>query len=225
MESILGSFDGASNPDASLDWLCRAGASALGVSGAAVALIVTGDDPGSLASSDERASLVVDLQFSFGEGPSIDAHSTGRPVLVADLARATRWPAFGPEAIAAGAAAVFALPIQVGAARFGAFTLYRDRTGPLARGVLGDALALAELVCEITLCWQARVPPGSLAQIIEDLAAQRTVVYQATGMVLAQLDVSPESALATLRARAYVARRPVGEVSADVVAGRLRFDS
>ena len=225
LESIVGTFDSASDPDASLDWLCRAGAGVLGVSGAAVALIVTGDDPGSLASSDERASVVVDLQFSLGEGPSIDAHGTGRPVLVADLNRATRWPAFSPEAIAAGAAAVFALPLQVGAARFGAFTLYRDRAGPLGLGVLSDALAIAELVCEITLCLQAQVPPGSLAQIIDNLADQRTVVYQATGMVLAQLGVGPESALATLRGRAYATSRPVGEVSADVVAGRIRFDS
>jgi hypothetical protein len=225
LESILGWLDGTGDPDASLDLLCRSCVAALGVSGAAVALIVTGDDPGSLACTGERASLMVDLQFSLGEGPSIDAHRSGRPVLVTDLAAATRWPAFAPEAIAAGAAAVFALPLQVGAARFGALTLYHDRAGPLGQGVLADALAIAELACEITLCLQAQVPPGSLAQVIDNLAAQRTVVYQATGMVLAQLGLSPEAALATLRARAYAAGRPLGEVSADVVGRRLRFDS
>jgi AmiR/NasT family two-component response regulator len=85
-------------------------------------------------------------------------------------------------------------------------------------------VAIAELACEITLCWQAQVPPGSLAQVIDNLAARRTVVYQATGLVLAQLGLSPEAALATLRGRAYAAGRPLGEVSADVVARRLRFD-
>jgi hypothetical protein len=225
LESIFGSLDSSGDADGSLDLLCRTSARALGVTGTAVALIITGDDPGSLASSDERASLLVDLQFTMGEGPCLDAHNGGRPILVADLSAATRWPAFAPDAIAAGAAAVFALPLQIGAARFGAFTFYRDRSGPLSPLILADALAIAELVCEITLCLQAQVPLGSLAQVVDDLANRRTAVYQATGMVLAQLGISPEAALATLRARAYADGRPVGEVSADVVARRFRFDS
>jgi ANTAR domain-containing protein len=196
----------------------------LGVSGAAVALILAGDGPSSLAASDPLAELIVDLQCTLGEGPSIDAYGSGRPVLVGELAAGTRWPAFAPEAIAAGAVAVFALPLQVGAARFGAFTLYRDRAGPLGPSALADALAIGELACEITLCLQADVPPGSLAQVVDDVVAQRTVIYQATGMVLAQLGISPEAALATLRARAYADGRPLADVSADVVARRLQFD-
>jgi len=225
LDSILGSLDDVGDPDASLEVLCRASAGALGLSGAAVALILTDSDPGSLASSDERASLVVDLEFTLGEGPSIDAQNSGHPVLVADLAASTRWSTFAREAVTAGVAAVFALPLQVGAARFGAFTVYRDRAGPLGEGVLVDALVVADVACEIALCLQAQVPPGSLSQVLENLAAQRTVVYQATGMVLAQLGVGPEAALATLRARAYALGRPAGEVAADVVARRLGFDS
>ncbi len=222
--AILASLNAPGDLDASLDVLCQMSTEALGVSGAAVALLLAGDDPCSLASSDGRALQIVDLQFSIGEGPCIDAHHSGRPVLVPDLATATRWPVFAKEAVAAGAAAVFAIPLQVGAAKFGALTLYRDRAGPLGEGVLSDALAIADVACEITLCFQARVPPGSFNQVIDDLVDQRTVVYQATGMVLRQLGVSPEAALATLRARAYADGRRLGEVSADVVARRLRFD-
>jgi hypothetical protein len=224
-EAILASLDAAGDLDASLDVLCQKSTGVLGVSGAAVALILAGDDPCSLASSNGCALRVVDLQFSLGEGPSLDAHNSGRPVLVADLVAATPWPAFAPEAIGVGAVAVFALPLQVGAAKFGAFTLYRDRAGPLGPGVLADALALADVACEITLCFQAQVPPGSFHQVIDELLDQRAVVYQATGMVMAQLrDGSPEAALATLRARAYAEGRRLGDVAADVVARRLRFD-
>jgi AmiR/NasT family two-component response regulator len=119
---------------------------------------------------------------------------------------------------------MFALPLRVGAARFGALTLYRDRPGPLGEGVLADALAMADVVCEITLRLQAQMPPGSLHQALDQLAAKRAVVYQATGMILVQLDVGLEEAVVTLRTRAYAAGRPVGEVAADVVARRLRFD-
>jgi hypothetical protein len=225
LEAILSSLGAAGDLDASLDVLCQMSTELLGTSGAAVALILAGDDPCCLTSSDGRALQLVDLQFSIGEGPCIDAHNSGRPVLVADLAATTRWPVFAREAIAAGAAALFALPLQVGAAKFGAFTLYRDQTGPLGRGVLDHAQAIADVACEITLCFQAQVPPGSFHEVIEDLLDQRTVVYQATGMVLRQLGISPEAALATLRARAYAEDRRLGEVSEDVVARRLRFDS
>ena len=140
LAKILESLGDVYDPDASLDWLCRTCAQELGMTGAAVAFILGEHDPGHIAASDERASLVVDLQFTSGEGPTIDAHHSGRSVLEPELAATTRWPAFAPEAVAAGAAAVFALPLQVGGARFGALTLYRDRPGPLGEGLLADAL-------------------------------------------------------------------------------------
>ncbi|MHB1553811.1 MAG: ANTAR domain-containing protein [Acidimicrobiales bacterium] len=221
---ILDLLGEVGDPDASLDWLCGTCAEQLAVSGAAVALILSGQDPGNIAASDEVAAAVVDLQFSTGEGPAVDAYRSRRAVLEPELSSSTRWPAFAPEAVAVGAAAVFALLLQVGAARSGALTLYRDRPGPLGEGVLTDALAMAEVACEITLGLQAQVPPGSLHEVLNQLAAKRTELYQATGMVVVQLDVGPEGAVAAIRARAYATDRPVGEVAADVVARRFRFE-
>jgi hypothetical protein len=108
---ILGLLGDVGDPDASLDWICGTCASELEVSGAAVALILTGHDPGTIASSDDMAAAIVDLQFATGEGPAIDAHHSRRAVLEPDLGTATRWPVFAPEAVRLGAAAVFALPL------------------------------------------------------------------------------------------------------------------
>lgn len=212
------------DPDTSLDWLCATCAEELDVSGAAVAHLLSGHDPGNLAASDEVAAALVDLQFCTGEGPAIDAHHSRRAVLEPELRSATRWPAFGPEAVAAGAAALFALPLQAGAARIGALSLYRDQPGPLGEDELTRALALAEVACEIILCLQAQVPPGSLHQVLDHLADRRTVLYQATGMVAVQLDVGPEEAAAAIRGRAYATDRPFREIAAEVVARRLRFE-
>jgi hypothetical protein len=224
LAGILGLLGDVGDPDASLDWICGTCARELGVSGAAVALTLSGHDPGSIASSDDVAAAIVDLQFATGEGPAIDAHHSRRAVLEPELGTTARWPAFAPEAIGLGAGAVFALPMQVGAARLGALTLYRDQPGPLGEGVLTDALAMAEVACEIILRLQAQVPPGSVHEVLDQLAATRTELYQATGMVVVQLDVGPEEAAAAIRARAYATDRLVGEVAADVVARRLRFE-
>ena len=48
-------------------------------------------------------------------------------------------------------------------------------------------------------------------------------VYQATGMVMAQLDVPAETALSRLRAYAFVHDRTIDDIARDVVARRLRF--
>ncbi|MGA3352614.1 MAG: ANTAR domain-containing protein [Acidimicrobiales bacterium] len=224
LAAIVGSLGHLEDPDASLDWLCRTCAKALGMGGAAVALISSNHDPGNIAASDERVSYVVDLQFTTGEGPTIDAHRDRRPVLEPELETTTRWPAFASQAVAVGVAAVFGLPLQIGAANFGVLTFYRERPGPLGGDLLVEALAMADVACEIALRLQAQVPPGSLHDVIEILATERTVVYQATGMIAVQMDVGLEQAMALLRARAYAAGQPVHEVAADVVARRFRFD-
>jgi len=49
-------------------------------------------------------------------------------------------------------------------------------------------------------------------------------VHYATGMVMVQLGVDPQHALARLRAYAFAEGRTVTEVARDVVARRLSFD-
>ncbi len=51
----------------------------------------------------------------------------------------------------------------------------------------------------------------------------RAEVHQATGMILAQLDVPVQDAFVRLRAHAFAARRPLADVARDVVARRLVF--
>jgi hypothetical protein len=51
-----------------------------------------------------------------------------------------------------------------------------------------------------------------------------TAVYQATGMIMVQLALSPPAALSRLRASAFVQGRPIDGVAREVVARRLRFD-
>ena len=55
-----------------------------------------------------------------------------------------RWPVFSPAARQAGAAAIFAFPLQVGAIRAGVMGLYRERPGSLSAFQLGDALVFAD---------------------------------------------------------------------------------
>ena len=55
------------------------------------------------------------------------------------------------------------------------------------------------------------------------MSTSRVVVYQATGMVMAQLDVSADDALSLLRSRAFAAESDLAAVASQVVERDLTF--
>jgi hypothetical protein len=56
-------------------------------------------------------------------------------------------------------------------------------------------------------------------------AYSRREVHQATGMVLAQMHITPAEALLVLRGHAFASGRTVLEVAADVIDRRLDFST
>jgi hypothetical protein len=155
----------------------------------------------------------------------LDAGRLGIAVHEPDLAASgpTRWPMFTGLALADGVAAIFAVPLRVGAVNIGTMLLYRDQPGPLSAPQLADALGVANLVTHTVLALQADAPPGALAPALADIPLRR-VVHQATGMIAAQIGVSVADALVRLRSHAYAQDRPIDEIAAQVVARTLRFD-
>ena len=148
----------------------------------------------------------------------LDASASGGPVLASDLAdreSGSRWPTFAPAACRAGAAAVFAFPLAVGAIRAGVLGLYRDRPGPLSDFQLGDALVFADTATMLLLDAQDRAggaagPGGGPGGQPVGLASHRAEIDQATGMLTEQLGVSITDAFARLRAYAYAQRPAAG---------------
>lgn len=182
---------------------------------------------GSLCTTDPTSALVEQVQYTLGEGPCVDAHRQGRPVMEPDLAGAGsgRWAAFAEPVVAAGVGAVFGFPLRVGAVRLGALNLYRDRRGDLTDDQHADALVLADVAAELILLLQARAPTGTLADELARSADLHLVVHQAAGMVAVQLGIKVADALVRLRAHAFAAGTPLQQVAEDVVARRLRFDT
>ena len=199
--------------------MCAAAADLLGMSGAGLTLM-TESAPGAVWASDAVSRTVVDLQFALGEGPALDAFDGGAPALEPSLAASTRWPFFGPQALALGVEAVFALPLQVGVICLGTVNLFRDSPGFLSRDELADALVLADVVTEDLIDLQAQ---GMLHWAPSDHLGQRARVHQATGMVSVQIGADMTSALARIRAYAYVNELTIFDVADMVLARTLRL--
>jgi GAF domain/ANTAR domain len=210
----------------STDRLCATSAVLTGVNGAGIMLLSDDVAQGSLCTSDPTSALIEQVQYTLGEGPCLDAHRQGRPVLEPDLAGvgSGRWAAFTEPVVAAGVGAVFGFPLRVGAARLGALNLYRSRAGDLSDEQHAEALVLADVSAEVILLLQARAPAGALADELAQSAELHAVVHQAAGMVAVQLGIKVADALVRLRAHAFATGTPVQKVAENVVARRFRFD-
>jgi len=182
--------------------------------------------------TDDVSEQLAELELTLGEGPCRDASTSGGPMLASDLSEmqaVRRWPVFAPAARQAGAAAIFAFPLQVGAIQAGVMGLYRERPGPLSAFQLGDALIFADTATLLLLDAQGRAG-GSLGSQAgpgdqpADLALHRAEIDQATGMLTEQLRVGIAEAFVRLRAYAYVNDLRLTDVARDIVARRLRLD-
>ena len=211
--------------------VCAAAVEVLPVSGAWVTARSTAGAGHVMGVTDEVSEQLAELQMTLGEGPEQDAFTSGSPVLISDLDdgdAARSWPGFTPQARQVKAAAIFALPLRIGAIRVGSLGLYRDTPGPLSTGEFGDALILAETATIVLL--ESQHPDGQAAAAgtgpggqPPDLALHRAEIDQATGMVSEQLGVALAEAFVRLRAYAYAQDRRLSDVARDIVARRLRL--
>ncbi|WIM97326.1 GAF domain-containing protein [Actinoplanes oblitus] len=210
--------------------VCQAATGALSASGTGISVLTDDGTRGVYAASDPLSEHVEELQFLLGEGPCLDAFERRRPVLIADLAEEamSRWPIYASEAHDRGVRAVFAFPLQVGAARLGVLDVFRDRAGRLSEQHLADALCFADVAVEALLDRQSddtSATDGPAPDSVTDAIGNRAELFQAQGMVMVQIRGSIADAAARIRAYAYAENRSLGEVAHAIVAGDLRFEA
>ncbi|WP_237304937.1 ANTAR domain-containing protein [Streptomyces qaidamensis] len=199
---------------------------ALPVSGAGLSAMSRTGPSHPLCSTDDISEQLEELQLTLGEGPCVDAFLHGSAVLTPDLLTRDlqdRWVVFAEAALEAGARAVFALPLQMGAISPGVLDLYARVPVRLNADELADALAFADLATLVLLDARTDETGGARSVPAEDLGAYRAEIDQASGILTVQLGVGIEEAFVRLRAYAYAQGRRLADVAADVVARRLRF--
>jgi hypothetical protein len=206
--------------------LCSPFLDVLPVTGASLSILAGGLGQSTVCSSSPVAARLDELQFDLGEGPCWQALSTRRPVLALDLRGepSAHWPIFA-EAVRSDSEtgqveAMFAFPLVVGSLEIGALDLFSTTAGGLTDSEVADASALASIAA-----WQVLRGilndrgPGEADQS----APSRREVHQATGMVLAQLNVSADDAALLIRAHAYASGRSVRAVATDIIERQLDF--
>lgn len=205
------------------DRLCRAASSALGCDGGAITLAYTHVERVTLATTDEVALVLEQIQDVVGQGPGPDAFTSGlyrRYDLLATADQDPRWPLVESESLTALAPlVVHAIPMGGGTEQVvGVLTLHqfgRNRDFDVSDALVVARVVMAALVGDV----------GSIQDTSEGPWLERAQVHQATGMVVAQLGLPEVDVLALLRAHAFSHDESVASTARSVIERQLEFSA
>lgn len=173
--------------------------------------------------TDHIADALESLQEVTGEGPGFEA-ARSDTIIVADLDDRSRqrWPMLG-HALAEreyGPLNVYAVPVRPHGHLAGVATAYTRPGRPLDEPP--DRVAFLANAVGAALLADTAGPADGQPHAGEGWAS-RTIVHQATGMVMAQVRLSAADALALLRSHAYATDSEIGDVAARVVGREISF--
>lgn len=207
-------------PEEALRRLTSLGAELVPGSTAAAMTVAAGSGALTFAASDERLDELHRLQFEDGEGPVAETLRHNEPRRVDDMSAEDRWAGFCRAAARSGFASCLALPLRTDRRPAGAVVLYGQEPG-VFRGAAHD-VALLFAAQGGTAVRNASVYRACrrLADKLHSGLESRAVIEQAKGIVLAELDVTPDQAFRLLSRFSQNTNQRVRKVAADVVHGR-----
>jgi len=201
--------------------LCEASRLILGAEGAWITVYDGSDARVPLSATDQVAAGIEDLQDVIGQGPCLDAYRNGSPVTMTVRDQPDeRWPEFSRAAWhRVGSVRIDAFPMRPGRDTFGVLGIYSGTaSGPAesheAAQFLADAVGAALLRDPV---------PGEGSGLADGMWSTRAELHQATGMVIAQLRMPADDALAILRAHAYALDTTLADIAYQVVQRQIDF--
>lgn len=213
------SSHGDEPPEPLLLRMCRALVEATGGTGGTLTLAPNELHRVTLCTTDDTAARLENLQEVIGEGPVSDAAGAGH-VVVAELGSSpgtSRWPMLSATvADAIGAVVMYAFPLHPEPGSIGVASVYRRPDGTAWRPSLEEASLLADMI------GAAIVSSGLDADTGLDWH-EPDRISQATGMVIAQLGIGPDDAVALMRAAAFSDGLDLGQMAIEILEYRRDF--
>jgi GAF domain-containing protein len=187
--------------------------------------VVVADHAGVLevtAGSTERMRVLQLFEIDIREGPSIESHRDGTPLVDVRLCeRGGTWDRYGPMARAVGFRRVHAFPMRVRDEIVGAVCLADTRETPLRPeeielGTMLAASATVGILHQRAVC-QYSILSGQLQGALNS----RVLIEQAKGMVAERLHVGTRDAFELLRRYARSHGLPLKTVANAAIDGEL----
>jgi GAF domain-containing protein len=163
-----------------------------GCDAAGVCVVYRGERVDTHASSDDSLRQVDLLQHELQEGPCLDALREQEVVQSADLSVDERWPEWGPKV--AGRVGLFSIVsyrLFSTDSTLGALNLYSRTRSAFTADDVHDGMALAAHV-------GVALAAAQEVENLEKAIGGRTVIGQATGILMERFDLGPDRAFGLL---------------------------
>lgn len=181
---------------------------------AGITLVSRGGRLDSPAYTDKVVLDVDRLQYKSMQGPCVDAIFEEEVVHSSDLAHDERWPVWGPRTTeATGIRSMMSFRLFTRQDTVGALNLYATKPGAFAVEERDHGIALAAHVALAMVS----------ARTIETLHIAldtRTLIGQATGMLMAQYGLDAPRAFAVLRRVSQDSNRKLRDIAQDLIVTR-----
>lgn len=213
----------AALPDRGHPWrLCEGFRRMLGADGGAITVEYGEDTRTVLSATDEVIAGLENFQEIAGQGPAHDASSSGEAVVGRfGYGETTAWPmleqTIGEQF---GRLTLHAFPTRSDDDAFCVVSVYTRDDRSLDEPDANIAFLVHAIGAALLADFQKHSESDNG---LNGPWTSRVTVHQATGMIMAQLQVPPEDALALLRSHAYTLDVNVNEVARQVVERKIVF--
>jgi GAF domain-containing protein len=174
-----------------------------------------------LSSTSESMRTLELFELQQQEGPCVDCHVLGEPVVIEDLEASERWPLFAPRALEQGFRSVYALPLRLRGATIGALNLFRIEPGAAEPSDVRAAQALADMATIGLMQQRAVHEARELAGQLQLALHSRVIIEQAKGLLAERLSCELEEAFQLIRTYARNRNLRLREVAAAALAGTV----
>jgi GAF domain-containing protein len=163
-----------------------------GCHAAGICVVHRGERIDTHAASDDLVRRIDALQHELSEGPCLDALRKDHTVVSDDLATDARWPSWGPQVVEqVGLSSSVSYRLYSTDKDLGALNLYGTEASAFTSEDIADGLALAAHVAVALAAAQE-------VEHLEHAMRGRTVIGQATGILMERFDLAPERAFSVL---------------------------
>jgi GAF domain-containing protein len=173
--------------------------------------------PATVASSDDLAGRVDEIQYSTDAGPCLHSLRTGQPVEVADLAHDRRWPQFSAHGFAHGVRCSLSLPLAGHFGIVGVLNLYARRPRAYDATVRQRAEVFAATAAGAVAIARRLAEKTQLTEDLQTALSNRSVIDQAIGILMTRGGLSARAAFEVLRKTSHTRNIKIKEVAVRLI--------
>ena len=170
-----------------------------------------------VASSDEVAMRMDEIQYVRGRGPCLEAIHQGARIEVPDVATDSRWDDYAGHALSNGIRSVFSLPLTVDGQVRGALNLFATVPRAFTDSDIARAEAITHQAATALTILLRHASRAVLDDELREALATRAVIDQALGILMVTHQIGAHEAFEILRHGSQTTNRKVSDIAAELI--------